>query len=105
MRLRVFHESSQPGRATYGIYPDKPGEATIHLPTPDELKHLTSLLPRIKAVAKRELEDALLSLRLDEKSELLLMTVASGTSRGEKRFEFRALIGWIQLFDDVPVGT
>ncbi len=105
MRLRVFHESSQQGSATYGIYPVIPGETTIHLPTPDELEHLTSLLPRIEAMAKRELGDALLSLRLDEKSEGLLMTVAPGTSRGEKRFEFRALIGWIQLFDDEPVGT
>jgi hypothetical protein len=62
----------------------------------DQWNRLQSLLPRIKAMASRELGEDFIGL--DNLGVMLSLNVKAGTST-RKRFQLRDLLGWITLFD------
>ncbi len=94
MRLKVSiagNGSTVRGVTSYDIMPahDKPN--------PEDERRLGTLCRRIKAMAEEVLGSSLIELR--KWDGWLELRVKQGTSKGKKRFEFRNLIGWIELCD------
>jgi len=96
MKLRVFTQGAQRGIAEYGI--ESHTRITNGSPRPKDAARLKVLAPRIRTMAKYQLGRNFKSLTFMH-SEVLLLSVKQGTSRGGKRFALRELFGWIALCD------
>jgi hypothetical protein len=66
----------------------------------EDRAHLKTLMPQIEKKCRKILGEHF--LRLADETETggdLGLCVIKGTSTGQKRFDFRALSGWIELYD------
>lgn len=100
MKLQVSIANSSRGVTEYGICPYRKSHryssATIK-----ELRKLKKLMPRIERMARAQIGKSFKSVIFLDGYGLLL-NVKVGTSKGPKKFEFRSLLGWIELYDAVP---
>jgi hypothetical protein len=67
-----------------------------------QVRRLFDLMPKIRRMAKRELLSSFVSLRrAPNNGSWIELTTTHGTRRGQRKFELRTLLGWIELFDTV----
>jgi hypothetical protein len=67
--------------------------------TEEELEYLKTRIKPVSAMATKLLGDAFSRVEVDELLKCLVLKVRPGTATNKRRFDFRALCGWIELHD------
>lgn len=96
MKLSVYSQGARRGVSRYIIAPSDRNRAET--PRPEFVVKMLGLAPRIEAMSRKEVGENFICLQHLE-GEQLLLSVSAGTAK-QKRFELRALLGWIILFDN-----
>lgn len=101
MRLALyFYDTDQEsGTSDYNIAVAAKDGEPIDSPGDDEFEYLKTLESRIATMAEKILGEYFQGIETDHLLKCLVLKIFPGTSRGEQRFAFRSLCGWIELFD------
>ena len=99
MYLRVSADSARRGAMVYTVGACVPHSRKTKNGWPPKKKRarVIAQAPRIEKMARRTLGSSFISLERVPNIGTLFLKVKTGTSRGEKRFELRELLGWIAL--------
>lgn len=89
MRIDVGFDSVSEGRVFYSLTPASKKRK--------DYARLVELMPRIQSMARRQLGKDFILL-VNHGNEVALVTKV-GTSRGNRKFALRELLGWITLCD------